>query len=309
MKTKLTIVIALLNEADRLVNLHSSVSDAVAAIPETDLELILVDDGSTDTSWSVIRDLCRKDSRVRGLRLSKNFGNHAALQAGLRVATGDLAMNLAADLQTPLELIPRFLEARCQGANIVFGARRRRGDSFFYRCCARTFYAAVNLLTPRKMPAGGIDVFLLSRAVVEELRKLPGRNASILSLIAGLGFTQRVIEYDRPPVPHRRSRWTLRKKAGLFADGIFAAGNASLRPCFPAALLLFALGILGLLGSLVVGGTTVSLAALVSIALILVAVQVLGIALLGEYLFRVLQDVALHPLFVVREDTGTLTEA
>lgn len=304
MKTKLSIVIAMLNEADTLDSLPSKVFAATDAIPEIETELILVDDGSTDSTWTIIRDWCRRDRRVRGLRLSRNFGNHAALLAGFRVASGDIGMNLAADLQTPLELIGRMFREFQAGAEIVLGARRQRADSAIDQFCARVFYRTLNLLAAQRMPAGGIDIFLANRTVMNELIQVHGRNTSILGLLMNLGFDQRVIEYDRPARLQGQSKWTFRKKVKLFADGIFAFSGLPLRLCLPLGAGLVALGLAGLAISLCRHGTAVSLCSLVSLAAILAGVQFAGIALLGEYLYRVFQEASQHPVFVVREDTG-----
>lgn len=275
---------------------------AVDAISELDTELILVDDGSTDSSWQMIRKLCKENSRIRGVRLSRNFGNHAALLAGLRIASGDIAMNLAADLQTPTELIGRFYQEYKQGAEIVFGARRQRADSPWDQFCARVFYRTVNLLTTQRMPRGGIDTFLINRTVLNELIQLHGRNTSILGLIMNLGFDQHVIEYDRPSRLQGHSKWTFAKKIKLFADGIFAFSGLPLRLCFFVGAFLFVLGGIMIIVAALNGGS--SLFGLFSVGFMLGGIQFLGVALLGEYLYRVFQEASQHPVFVVREDTG-----
>ena len=145
MKTKISIVVALFNESEGLNQLRREIFLATSPLQDLETELVLVDDGSTDDSWSVIRQMAREDTRIRGIRLSRNFGNHAALLAGLRVASGKIVMNLAADLQTPTELIGRFIQKYRTGAEIVFGARRQRTDSSWDQFCARVFYRMINL--------------------------------------------------------------------------------------------------------------------------------------------------------------------
>jgi len=303
MKIKLSIVIALLNEVEGLEGITKEVVSTVERIPELELELIFVDDGSTDESWQIIRKLCRSDSRFRGLRLSRNFGNHAALLSGLKVASGDVAMNLAADLQTPVDLIAPFYKEHQKGADVVFGARRQRADTFVDLFCARVFYGMVNLLTTQRMPKGGIDVFMISRKVINELIQLHGRNTSILGLIMNLGFEQRMLEYDRPARKQGRSKWTLLKKVKLFADGIFAFSGLPLRVCFPTGVAAFLLGVIGVLVFWLRHPGLLSFGGAASFVLLMIGVQLVSVALVGEYLYRVFQETSQHPVFVVREDT------
>lgn len=302
--SKLSLMVGLLNEAENLPHLLRAVSEAMARIEGVDWELLLVDDGSTDGSWEVVRSLVSVDPRVRGLRLARNYGNHAALLAALHSVRGDFAMNLAADLQTPVDLVPRFLEACRGGADVVLGARRRRADNLLDRLCARTFYATVNALTPQRMPAGGIDVFMVRRTVIDAVNRQSGRNVSILSLLMSLGFRQRVLEYDRPRRAHGRSKWTLAKKFRLFADGIFAYSPRPLRLCFPLGALFALAGLVGLACALKTGGVTPAL--VLYVGSILLGAQLATTALLGEYVYRTFEEAARRPVWLISEEAGTL---
>ncbi len=294
----------MLNEADNLETLPAKVLGAADAIPDVETELILVDDGSTDSTWKMICDYCYKDPRIRGIRLSRNFGNHAALLAGFRAATGDVGMNLAADLQTPLELIRRFFDEYKKGGEIILGARRHRADSAVDQFLSRVFYRTVNLIASQHMPIGGIDTFMINRTVINELVQLHGRNTSIVGLVMNLGFDQRSIEYDRPVRLQGHSKWTFAMKVKLFLDGIFSFSSLPLRICLPIGGAMLILGVSGLAVTVWNDGMVVSLCSLVSLAAILAGFQFVGIALLGEYLYRVFQEASQHPVFVVREEIG-----
>ncbi|NUN92222.1 MAG: glycosyltransferase family 2 protein [Verrucomicrobiae bacterium] len=297
---ELSLMVGLLNEAENLPRLHRAVTAAMERLPQVEWELLLVDDGSTDGSWEAVKSLAASDSRVRGVRLARNYGNHAALLAALRAARGKYAMNLAADLQTPVDLIPRFLEACREGADLVFGARRRRADGAVDRFFARSFYAAMNCLTPQRMPPGGIDVFMARRPAIEAVNRQSGRNVSILSLLMNLGFRQRVLEYDRPPRSFGRSKWTLAKKVQLFANGIFAYSARPLRLCLPLGLFVGLAGLASLIWALTDGGSTTGL--VLSAGAILLGAQLLSTALLGEYLYRTFEEAAARPVWLVAEE-------
>ncbi|MCC7518860.1 MAG: glycosyltransferase family 2 protein [Verrucomicrobiae bacterium] len=300
--TELSLMVGLLNEAENLPQLYRAVTGAMERLPQVEWELVLVDDGSTDNSWEIVRSLASSDPRVRGVRLARNYGNHAALLAALRSVRGKYAMNLAADLQTPADLIPRFLESCRTGADLVFGARRHRADGAMDRFFARSFYAAMNWLTPQRMPSGGIDVFMARRSAIDAINRQSGRNVSILNLLMSLGFRQSVIEYDRPVRSRGRSKWTLAKKIRLFADGIFAYNARPLRLCFPVGLLVGLLGLAGLAWALASGGAIAGL--VLSAGAVLLGTQLLTTALLGEYVYRTFEEAAERPVWLVAEETG-----
>jgi glycosyltransferase involved in cell wall biosynthesis len=302
---RVSIVIALLNEAEGLERMRERLVAALASLPrDLDWEVILVDDGSTDSSWETISAFAMADRRFRGVRLSRNFGNHAALLAGLSVATGDVAMNLAADLQTPPELVARMCREYQEGADIVFGARKRRVDGIFGRLAGLLSYRIISLLSEQNLPPKGIDVFLLGRTPLDAFLKLSGRNNSILSRAMSLGFVQRTIEYEPATRAWGRSKWTLQKKLRLFADTLLGHSARPLRLCFAAAVACLIGGLAGMALSTYAFGWSLALPHLLSAVLLVCGMQFVGIGLLGEYVFRGLQESASVPVYIVREDTS-----
>lgn len=301
---RVSIVIALLNEAEGLERMRERLVATLASQRDLDWEVILVDDGSNDSSWEMIEAFAAADRRFRGVRLSRNFGNHAALLAGLSVATGDVAMNLAADLQTPPELVARMCREYQEGADIVFGARKRRVDGIFGRLAGLLSYRLISVLSDQNLPPKGIDVFLLARTPLDAFLKLSGRNNSILSRAMSLGFVQRTIEYEPATRAWGRSKWTLRKKLGLFADTLLAHSARPLRLCFAAAVACIAGGFAGMALSTYLFGWSLALPHLLSAVLVICGVQLVGVGLLGEYVFRGFQESASIPTYIVREDTA-----
>jgi polyisoprenyl-phosphate glycosyltransferase len=269
-----------------------------------ELELVFVDDGSDDESFAVLQELGAGDSRVRALRLSRNFGSNAAILAGLTHARGDAVVVLAADLQDPPELIPELTAAWEEGAEVVLAARRGRDDPFLSRFFAGIFNRLFRRLVFRDFPRGGFDFLLVSRRVTDVLVSMGERNSYIFGQVMWVGFSRRVIEYDRAARAGGRSRWTLTKKAKYFVDAFTAFSYVPIRA---ASLLGFLLALAGFAYAAVVvvlrltgaisgapGFTTLTV-----LILLAAGIQLIVTGLLGEYLWRVLEESRRRPAFLV----------
>lgn len=268
------------------------------------LEFVFVDDGSGDESFAVLSEEAGRDPRVRVLKLSRNFGSNAAILAGLGFARGDSIVVLAADLQDPPELIPELVAARHRGAEVVVAARRTRDDP----PVSRFFSAAFNRLFRRfvfaDFPAGGFDFLLVSKRVAHVLVEMSERNSYIFGQAFWVGFRREIVEYDRAPRGEGRSRWTLTRKAKYFVDAFTAFSYLPIRA---AALLGFLLALAGFAyaGVLIVLRLTgviadaPGFAALAVLVLVASGVQLLVTAMVGEYLWRVLEESRRRPPFLV----------
>ena len=194
-------------------------------------EWIVVDDHSADGTFREIEKLASIDGRVHGIRLSRNFGSHAARTCALQHARGDCAIALVADLQYPLELIPGMINRWQQGAQLVLGVRGRRpGEtkltiwtSALFRWLLRT----LSQLHEEETSAAGFS--LMDRRVVDAFLQFPERNVNVLTLAVCMGFRQSRIHYDQQPRMHGRSGWTLRKKVRLAIDSLTGFSNAPLQ--------------------------------------------------------------------------------
>ena len=188
---------------------------------DVEYRCLLVDDGSTDGTWELIQQQCRASPRFRGLRLSRNFGAHAAETAGLDLCDADAVAILPADLQDPPEAIPFFVEAWRQGADVVFGRRRMREDSRWRILTSKVFEA---LLRRFAMPKGSQfatgGFLLMDRKVVECVREMREANRLIFGLVAWTGFQQAVVEYDRQRRVAGRSAWSIGRMVKSMYDGL-----------------------------------------------------------------------------------------
>ncbi|MGH3131977.1 MAG: glycosyltransferase family 2 protein, partial [Gaiellaceae bacterium] len=257
-----------------------------------------------DESFAVLREEGRRDPRVRALRLSRNFGSNAAILAGLTHASGDGVVVLAADLQDPPELIPDLVAAWQDGAEVVLAARRSRDDPPLSRFFASAFNRLFRRLVFADFPRGGFDVLLLSRRVASVLVEMGERNSYIFGQALWVGFERRVIEYDRARRADGRSRWTLMKKAKYFIDAFTAFSYVPIRA---ASLLGFVLALAGfgyagvvvvlrLAGAI---GDAPGFTTLTVLILVAAGIQLIVIGLIGEYLWRVLEESRRRPAFLV----------
>jgi polyisoprenyl-phosphate glycosyltransferase len=269
-----------------------------------ELELLFVDDGSGDESFALLRAEAERDPRVRVLRLSRNFGSNAAILAGLTYASGDAVAVLAADLQDPPELIPELADAWREGAEVVVAARRSRDDPLLSRLLAGVFNRLFKRLVFRDFPPGGFDFLLVSRRVARVLADMGERNSYIFGQAFWVGFERRVVEYDRSSREEGRSRWTLAKKAKYFVDAFTAFSYVPIRA---ASLLGFVLALAGFVyaAALIVLRLTGAIsnapgfAALAVLILVAAGVQLIVTGMIGEYLWRVLEESRNRPPFIV----------
>lgn len=310
---RLSIVTPAYNEAENLPVLYERLCATMQTL-SLEWEWLVVDDHSHDATFAVVRGLAERDPRVRGLRLARNSGAHAALTCGLHHARGDGAVGLAADLQDPPDVIPRLLAAWQGGAQVVWAVRRgREGETAATLGFARLYYWMMRTVVGmREMPATGADCFLLDRVVLDALARFPEGNTSLLALLTWMGFRQASITYDKHARVHGTSGWTLAKKLKLVTDSVISFSAAPIRCMLYAG---FALGILGAVyaGALLVGvarGTPVAgWSAVLVVVLLVSGLQMVMLGVLGEYVWRALDESRRRPKYLVEGrtfDAGTL---
>jgi polyisoprenyl-phosphate glycosyltransferase len=298
------------NEADTLPPFAGEVAAAVATAG-LDHELLLVDDGSSDDSWAIIESLAADDDRVRGLRLSRNFGKDAAIMAGVAEARGDAVVVLDADLQHPPSLLPELIARWRAGAPAVEAVKRNRaGQRLSVRLGAAVFNRAFLRFTGVDL-TGATDYRLLSRPVVDALLGLPEHRVFFRGTSTWVGFDRARVEFDTEPRRAGRSRWNLRSLATFAVRNLTAFSSAPLHLVTLAGLAfaMFAT-VLGvqtfvrwMAGAAVEGFTTVILLLLVQGSLILI-----GLGVIGEYLARIHDEVKARPRYVVAARTANHRE-
>lgn len=304
----LTVITPAYNEAENLPALYQRLA-AVFAAQGTAWEWIVVDDHSRDETAAVVDRLAAADSRVRGVRLARNHGSHAAILYGLDRAHGDAAVVLAGDLQDPPETVPDLLARWRDGAQVVWAVRRTRpGESARTVGFARLYYWIMRRIVGlTQMPATGADFFLIDRRVIEALMQFGERHVSLFALLSWVGFRQDTIDYDKQPRAAGQSGWSLRKKIDLVSDSVTAFSDAPLRAGAAAGALLLAIAaVLLLLAFTGRGAGSLSPGWLLLAASIFAVggLNLLMLGVIGEYLWRALDETRRRPRWIVERPLG-----
>jgi polyisoprenyl-phosphate glycosyltransferase len=269
-------------------------------------ELVLVDDGSRDTSWEVIRGLAAADPRVRGLRLSRNFGKEAAVVAGLAACRGEAAVVLDSDLQHPPSLLPELLERWREGYDVVEAVKRSRTHQpWLVRIAGSGFNRVFSRLTGVDLTDAS-DFRLLARDPLDAVRSLPERALFFRGTSTWIGYDRTQVPFEVDDRVAGATRWSLRSLVRLAVDGITSFTSAPLRLVTGAAavfaLFALALGVQTLVrflsGDAVQGFTTVILLLLVQ-----GTVMLLGLGIIGEYVARIHDEVKARPRYLVADRT------
>lgn len=305
----ISIVFPTFNEEKNVPALYERLQAVAGKIAPQTFEFIFVDDCSVDQTPFVLKDLCRRDPRVKMIRFARNCGGHAAIAAGLHYAQGECVIAMAADLQDPPEMIMELLSAWQAGAKIVWAARKqRRGESLCVRFFSRVYYALINVLTDIRMPSLGVDVFLADRIVVEALKQMPEKHTSIFMALAWLGFPQKTITYVKEARFQGKSNWSLKKKIKLMMDSLLAFSDVLIRYMSILGLLTavfgFAYAAWTIIKYYMFGVPVQGWSSLIVAIFVIGGVQMMMLGVLGEYLWRTFDESRKRPRFVIEYKIG-----
>lgn len=301
---KLSIIIPVYYNQDTLDLLYEDLHEKVLKWLQ-DYEIVMVDDGSKDDSWDVMKKLQERDANIRLIRLSRNFGSHAAMLAGLVNSTGDCAVIKAADLQEPSEIILEMFESWKEGNNVVLAVRAGREEGIFQKAFARLYYGLVRKMALSNMPRTGFDIFLIDRKVIRVLEAMDEKNSALTLQILWSGFQTDTISYVRKKREKGKSRWTLKKKIKLVVDSIVSFSFVPIRFMTAIGSVFFLISIIWgayvliekILGNINTPGyTTLIILLLFSAGLIMFT-----LGLLGEYIWRTLDAARNRPTYIVEE--------
>jgi glycosyltransferase involved in cell wall biosynthesis len=272
-----------------------------------DYELVLVDDRSPDGAWQVIEELAREDSHVRGMRLSRNFGQHAAITAGLAAALGDWVVVMDCDLQDPPEEIPRMMGQAAEGYDVVLCKRRERVQSLSRRLAASAYFRAHNMLAKGDLHTNYTNLSLLSRKVVDAFLTLNDRDRQYLLIVHWLGYDRSEIEIKQSNRHAGRSAYARRQLIKVALDGLFFQSTVLLRWIIYTGFLL-AFGGVALAGyALLVaieGRALPQWLGLPMLGLFLAAFIIISTGVTGLYVGKIFEQVKGRPLFVVDAVVG-----
>ena len=301
----LSILTPAFNEAANLPALYARLVETMGVVGG-EWEWVIVDDHSRDETFTVIEGLALRDARVRGLRLARNSGSHLAITCGLHHVDGVAAVMMAADLQDPPETLTVMLDAWRRGAQVVWAVRRAQPGERSHAGFAAIYYWIMrHAVGMKEMPARGADFFLIDRAVIEAFRRFPERNVSVLALITWLGFRQEYVEYDKQPRAAGRSGWTLARKITLVIDSVTSFSDFPIRLCSYGGVTLMAMACVIFIVSLILLPTLgAGLLFLLSVFIGLAGLQLLALGIVGEYVWRALDEARRRPAYLIEAVAG-----
>ena len=308
-KPLIAIVVPVHNEKDNLARFHDEVSAVMRGLGEYDWEFVFVDDGSTDGSFEILRSLREQDERVTALRFPRNFGSHVAIAAGIDYSRGDAAVIMAADLQDPPPLITDFAARWREGFDVVWGARSGRDDGKLRAWAMNRFYSLVRRIAIPNYPRGGTGSFcLITKPVMDAFRQMSERNRLTFGLIAWAGFRETQVPYHRPRRLVGTSSWTIGKMLKAAVDTFVSFSFLPIRAIsyfgLIVSLLSFLFGFYVLINKLFFGTHVEGWTSVMLAVLLLGGVQLVMVGVLGEYLWRVLDEARARPLYIIERTLG-----
>lgn len=300
--SKISIVIPVYYNADTLMLLYEDMKQKILG-KLGDYELVFVDDGSGDNSWEVMNDIRKMDQNVQCVKLSRNFGEHAALLAGFSVCTGDCAVTKQADLQEDSEIILEMYESWKKGNKVVLAVRKERDENPVKKFFAHMYYVIIHKFVQERMPVGGCDCYLIDRQVIEVLERLDEKNSSLTLQVLWAGFQTDQIYFHRRDREIGKSRWTLGKKVKLAMDSMMSFSYAPIRFMSGVGVVFFIIALLMMIEVIVekftVGTPILGWASIMCVVLFSFGIMMLMMGVLGEYVWRALDASRNRPPYLI----------
>lgn len=298
-----SVIIPVFNEEEIIFNSYNRIKSVMDKL-NNPYELIFVDDGSSDNSYSILKLISEADTNARILVFSKNFGHQIAVSAGMKASKGDAVIIIDADMQDPPELIPLMLNLWKEGNQVVYGKRNNRlGESWFKKVTATVYYRLLKRISEDNIPLDVGDFRLLDRKVVDVMNEMTEHNRYLRGMSAWAGFTQAALPYTREERKQGTSKYTLKKMTKLAADGALSMSLKPLKMIMVFGIILFILSIIGLIALSIIWlinsfNTTILI---ISIMTLLTGLILISMGILGAYLGRIYDEVKGRPLYIIKE--------
>ncbi len=313
-ETRVSVVVPCYNEAATLPILYERLSTE-ARRWNVDHEVILVDDGSQDGSWEIMRRVHAQDPRWKMISFARNYGHQTALWAGLHLASGNLVAVLDADLQDPPEVLAAFFEKWRSGYDVIYGVRQKRKEGLLKRAAYFFFYRLLSRLAEIDIPLDSGDFCVMDRRVVDLLKRMPERRRFIRGLRSWIGYRKAAVPYERHGRAGGETKYTFRRLVELAVDGVFSFSSQPLRLATYFGGCVSMVAFLGALFTLLqrifakqfarIGLEPVpGFATTVIAVLFLGGIQLLCLGIIGEYIGRIYEDVKQRPMWTVRDTLG-----
>lgn len=306
MNKKLSIVIPVYFNAPSLNDLHKALIQLEQDLLSLDvaLELIFVDDGSQDDSFEKLLEIKNVDSRIKVIKLTRNFGSVHAIKTGFRFVSGDCFTVLAADLQDPPDMLLEMVKRWLAGSKFVICERMSRDDPLTTIIFSKIYYKLLRLMVMKDFPEGGFDLALMDKDMLSYMVN-SAKNSYMALLAYWLGYKPDVISYHRRPRIHGKSRWTFAKKFKVFVDVMLGFSVTPIRAISAigaiVSLLSFSYGILVVIFAFIEGNPVAGFPTIVALITFLLGLIILMLGIIGEYLWRIFDETNLRPETVIEK--------
>lgn len=302
---RLSVAIPLRNEEAAVPELLRRVGGVLERLPGGPHEIVLVDDGSTDGTLELLERAADRDRRLVVIALSRNFGHQAALTAALDHVSGDATVVMDADLQDAPEAIPQFVKAYEEGYDVVYAQRLNRKEIWWLRVCYFLFYRLLTRLSETPLPTDAGDFSLMSKRVVEQLRRMPEHHRYLRGLRSWVGFRQSGIPVERSTRYAGRSNYSLTRLFKLAADGLFAFSVVPLRLAAIIGVLAIVLASANAMYQLYVrvflDRSPAGFTALIWVMTFLSGTILVSLGLIGEYVGRLYEELKARPIYIINK--------
>jgi glycosyltransferase involved in cell wall biosynthesis len=303
MTVDFSVIIPVFNEQENILELYKRLTAQMERLGT--YEIILVDDGSTDRSWEIIKEFHEKDPHIRGISFSRNFGHHIAITAGIDYAKGNTIILMDGDLQDPPEEILRLVDKFREGYDIVYGIRKTRHDPLFKRLTSNLFWFMLKRFSNVPMPAGQTMLRVLSRRVVDVMKEMREYARFIHGMMAWTGFRVTTIEVTHGPRIKGKSKYNIPKLFRLAFNAITSFSTVPLRIAVHVGIISSFLsliaGIYFLYRKILYGIPVLGYASIIVSVFFVGGIQLLVLGIFGEYLGRIYQEVQKRPLYILKE--------
>ena len=304
---KISVAVPCYNEEPALEPFFAAVSAVAEQMPEVAFEFLFIDDGSRDRTLEKMQELAQRDSRVKYISFSRNFGKEAGIYAGLENATGDYVVVMDADLQDPPALLPEMYRSIKEEGYDCVGSRRvtRKGEPPIRSLFARLFYKLINRMSNAEIVDGARDFQMMSRQVVEAILSMGEYNRFSKGIFGWIGFKKKWLEYENIERVAGETKWSFWQLLLYAIEGIVAFSTTPLVISSVFGLICCVLALVMILviiaRTLIFGDPTSGWPSLVCIMLLLSGIQMLGIGIVGQYLAKTYLETKHRPIYLVRQ--------